>query len=118
MLRYGAFSPDVLDRLAAFRDTLGPALAAAIRETGGIDVRALIAQAVQMGDECHNRNRAASALLVGALGPAVAGGALPAAERRRMLGFVAGNDHFFLNLSMPAGRRRGRRGGGCSGSDC
>src|SRR5437762_11794857 len=41
---------------------LGGALGEAIRRAGGVDVRALIAQALQMGDECHNRNRAASAL--------------------------------------------------------
>jgi uncharacterized protein DUF1116 len=116
VLRYGAFSTDVLDRLRWFRDTLGPALAAAVRETGGIDVRALIAQAVQMGDECHNRNRAASALLVKALAPAVAGGALPAAERRRILAFAGGNEHFFLNLAMAAAKTAGDAAHGVPGS--
>jgi hypothetical protein len=104
VLRYGAFSPEVLDRLRWFRDTLGPALAAALRETGGIDLRALIAQAVQMGDECHNRNRAASALLVKALAPAIAGGTLAAAERHRVLAFAGGNEHLFLNLAMAAAK--------------
>jgi len=104
VLRYGAFSPDVLDRLRWFRDTVGPALAVAVREAGGIDVRAIIAQAVQMGDECDNRNRAASALLVKALAPAIAGGALPAAERRRILAFAGGNEHLFLNLAMAAAK--------------
>jgi Protein of unknown function (DUF1116) len=104
VLRYGAFSAEVLDRLRWFRDTLGPALAVALRETGGLDVRALIAQAVQMGDECHNRNRAASALLVKALAPAIAGGDLPATERRRVLAFAGGNEHLFLNLAMAAAK--------------
>jgi hypothetical protein len=116
VLRYGAFSPDVLDRLRWFRDTLGPALAAAIRETGGIDVRALIAQAVQMGDECHNRNRAASALLVKALAPAIAGGALPAAERRRILAFAGSNEHLFLNVAMAAAKTAGDAAHGVPGS--
>jgi uncharacterized protein DUF1116 len=104
VLRYGAFSAEVLDRLRWFRDALGPALAAAVREAGGIDVRALIAQAVQMGDECHNRNRAASALLIKALAPALAGSALPADERRRILAFAGANEHFFLNLAMAAAK--------------
>jgi hypothetical protein len=102
VLRYGAYAPEVLERLAWFRDTLGPALGAAIRRAGGIDVRALIAQALQMGDECHNRNRAASALLVKALGPHVAAQDLAAAERERVLAFAAGNEHFFLNVGMAA----------------
>jgi hypothetical protein len=104
VLRYGAFAPPVLDRLRWFRDTLGPALGAALREMGGLDVRALIAQAVQMGDECHNRNRAASALLVKALAPALAGSDLVAAERQRILTFMGGNEHLFLNVAMAAAK--------------
>jgi hypothetical protein len=104
VLRYGAFAPEVLDRLRWFRDALGPALGAAVRAMGGVDVQALIAQAVQMGDECHNRNRAASALLVKALAPALAGSDLPAVERRRTLDFMGGNEHLFLNVAMAAAK--------------
>src|SRR5439155_335047 len=71
VLRYGANSPDVIERLRWFRDVVGPALGEALRRSGGVDLRALIGQAVQMGDECHNRNRAASALLIKALAPAI-----------------------------------------------
>ena len=102
VLRYGANAPDVLDRLRWFRDVVGPALGEAIRRTDGIDLRALIGQAIQMGDECHNRNRAASALLIKALAPGIAALDLPAAERSRILAFAAGNDHFFLNVGMAA----------------
>jgi Protein of unknown function (DUF1116) len=102
MLRYGAFAPDVIERLRWFRDSLGPALGEAVRQAGGIDLRALIGQALQMGDECHNRNRAASALLIKALAPHVAALELPAAERARLLIFAGGNEHFFLNVGMAA----------------
>jgi hypothetical protein len=102
VLRYGAYAPEVLDRLRWFRDGLGPALGEAIRRTGGVDIRALIGQAVQMGDECHNRNRAASALLIKALAPAIAALDRPASERARILTFAGGNEHFFLNVGMPA----------------
>ena len=102
VLRYGAYAPEVLDRLRWFRDGLGPALGDAIRSGGGVDIRALIGQAVQMGDECHNRNRAASALLIKALAPAIAALDLPAAERARILTFAGGNEHFFLNVGMAA----------------
>jgi hypothetical protein len=104
VLRYGAFAHDVIERLGWFRDVLGPALGVAVRETGGIDLRALIAQALQMGDECHNRNRAASALLIKALAPALAALDLPAAERARILAFAGGNEHFFLNVGMAAAK--------------
>jgi Protein of unknown function (DUF1116) len=104
VLRYGAYGPDVLERLRWMRDVLGPALGAALRELAdGVDLRALIGQAVHMGDECHNRNRAASALLVKALAPAIASlDRLAAAERARVLAFAGGNEHFFLNFGMAA----------------
>lgn len=56
VLRYGAYDASVLDRLRWMRDGLRPTLASAIRRAGGFDLRAIIAQALQMGDECHNRN--------------------------------------------------------------
>ena len=102
VLRYGAYSSDVIDRLRWFRDVLGPAFGEAIRRAGGVDLRALIGQAVQMGDECHNRNRAASALLIKALAPEIAALELPAKERSRVLAFAASNEHLFLNLGMAA----------------
>ena len=101
-LRYGAFGPDVVERLRWFETVLGPALGEAVRRAGGVDIRNLIAQAVHMGDECHNRNRAASALLIKALAPHVAALDIPPAERTRILAFAAGNDHFFLNVGMAA----------------
>jgi hypothetical protein len=102
VLRYGAYGPEVLERLRWFREALGPALGAAIRAAGGVDLRLLIGQALQMGDECHNRNRAASALILKALAPHVAELGLPPGERGRIITFAAGNEHFFLNIGMAA----------------
>src|SRR5207247_4034381 len=104
VLRYGGLGPDVLERLDWIRRVLGPVLGEALRRIpGGIDLRALIAQALHMGDECHNRNRAASALLIKALAPQIAAlDSLDAVERRRVLEFAAGNEHFFLNVGMAA----------------
>jgi len=104
VLRYGGTGPDVLERLDWMRRVLGPALGEVVRSMSeGIDLRALIAQALHMGDECHNRNRAASALLIKSLAPGIAAlDSLDAAERRRVLEFAAGNEHFFLNVGMAA----------------
>jgi hypothetical protein len=104
VLRYGGLGPDVLERLDWMRRVLGPALGAALRSLPeGVDLRSLIGQALHMGDECHNRNRAASALLIKALAPSIAALEwLDAAERRRVLEFAAGNEHFFLNVGMAA----------------
>jgi hypothetical protein len=104
VLRYGGLGPDVLERLDWMRRVLGPALGAALRSLpDGVDLRSMIGQALHMGDECHNRNRAASALLIKALAPAIAAlDSLDAVERRRVLEFAAGNEHFFLNVGMAA----------------
>jgi hypothetical protein len=104
VLRYGAFSDEVLDRLIWMRDVLAPILVRAIRKHGPIDLRSLIAQALQMGDEGHNRNRAGTSLLIRELAPHLVRLDEPRDRVARVLEFLHSNDHFFLNLSMPAGK--------------
>jgi hypothetical protein len=66
-------------------------------------VTAILAQMVQMGDEAHNRNRSGTLMLLRDLLPsAVAAASFPASEIARAAAFIGGNDHFFLNLAMPA----------------
>jgi hypothetical protein len=71
-----------------------------VQKLGPLEMKPLIAQALHMGDECHNRNAAASSLLFRKLVPAALQTDVPLDQLRAMLGFIAGNDHFFLNLSM------------------
>jgi hypothetical protein len=99
-LRFGAYGPEVLTRLAWMQKTLAPALAKALDTLGGIELKPLVAQALIMGDEVHNRNAAASSLLLRRLAPALARGRLPEDDLARVLEFIAGNEHFFLNISM------------------
>jgi hypothetical protein len=100
VLRYGANDQEVLDRLRWIRDVLAPALSRAIRAAGGIDVKQHTAQALQMGDECHNRNRAASAILIRTLGPFLAETGQSPQETASVLRFMGENQHFYLNISM------------------
>jgi Protein of unknown function (DUF1116) len=102
VLRYGAYSADVLDRLRWMADVLGPALQQAVRRHGPIDVTAVLAQMVQMGDEAHNRNRAGTLMLLRDLVPAMLEAGVPSATVAEVVRFIGGNDHFFLNLAMPA----------------
>src|SRR5262249_38055015 len=104
VLRYGAYGPEGLGRLRWMSGVLGPALQAAVRADGPVDVKALIGQMVQMGDEGHNRNRAGTLMLLRDLFPHLAEAGFPAADVARVARFVGGNDHFFLNLVMPAGK--------------
>lgn len=96
VLRFGAFDDEVVTRLRWMRDTLGPVLDAALEAFGPIDITSLIGQALAMGDEGHNRNVAATSLLTRRLAPTIA--ALP--HGIEVLEFLAGNDHFALNMSM------------------
>ncbi|MBN2017757.1 MAG: DUF1116 domain-containing protein [Candidatus Cloacimonetes bacterium] len=101
VLRYGAFSDDVVKKLKWMEAVLYPALKKAVRELGKIDLKNLIAQALHMGDEVHNRNRAATSLFYRTIAPVV----IKTNDKDiaiKVLEFINGNDHFFLNLSMPA----------------
>ena len=107
VLRYGAYSPEVLTRLRWMGDVLGPLLQAAVRGTEeATDVTGILTQMLQMGDEAHNRNRAGTLMLLRDLSPALVSSGSDAGfdsvDVADVLRFVGGNDHFFLNLAMPA----------------
>lgn len=101
VLRFGAYDDSVLERLRWFRDALGPTLSRTLEATGPIDLKSITGQALQMGDEGHNRNVAATSLLVRSLAPTLVRTA-DASDAAAALDFLRGNDHFFLNLSMAA----------------
>jgi hypothetical protein len=102
VLRYGAYASEVIGRLRWMETELYPSLKAALEVSGPIDLRSMIAQALHMGDEGHNRNRAGTSLLIRTLAPALVKAVDDPAVVERVLSFMDGNDHFFLNLSMPA----------------
>jgi hypothetical protein len=106
VLRYGAYGPEVIERLGWMGTVLGPALAGAVRRHGPLDLTAVMAQALQMGDELHNRNRAATSLLLRELAADLieAGAEADTASAAEALRFAAGNDHFFLNFAMAAAK--------------
>jgi hypothetical protein len=103
-LRYGAYSSEVIDRLKWMKEVLAPGLQKAIRLSGGIDIKSIIAQGLHMGDEMHNRNKAGTSLFIRAIMPYLIKAELPAENLEEIARFINGNDHFFLNLSMPAGK--------------
>ncbi len=101
-LRFGANGPDVITRLKWMGQVLAPALRASVELLGGVDLKPMMAQALHMGDEVHNRNAAASSLFLKRLISALLKTRIPAADIAAVVEFIAGNDHFFLNLSMAA----------------
>jgi hypothetical protein len=104
VMRFGGNDAEVLNRLCWLKDALGPALGRALRETGGIALKPLIARGLTMGDEMHQRNVACSSLLLRQLAPALARTATDGEELAATLAFIGGNDQFFLNIAMAMGK--------------
>lgn len=104
VLRFGANDESVIARLRWLATEAGPLLGAALRAAGGIALRPLMAQALRMGDEMHQRNLAASALLARALMAPVARAGGKHGAVARVAEFIAGNDQFFLNVAMAAAK--------------
>jgi uncharacterized protein DUF1116 len=104
VMRFGGNDAEVLARLAWLRDTLGPALGRAIRETGGIPLKPIVARGLTMGDEMHQRNVACSSLLLRLLAPALARTTKDTETLAGCLDFIGKNDQFFLNVAMAMGK--------------
>jgi hypothetical protein len=104
VLRYGAFGDDVIKRLKWMEQIMYPVLKKAVEKLGKIDLKNIIAQALHMGDEVHNRNRAGTSLLYRTIAPAIFETCDVKKDAIDVLNFINGNDHFFLNLSMPASK--------------
>lgn len=104
VLRFGANDPDVLARLRWIERVLAPTLRVAVHAAGGIDLKAIQAQALLMGDEVHSRNAAATLLFLAAIAVPLAGAAVERDAMRSTLAFIAGNTQFFLNLSMASSK--------------
>ncbi len=98
-LWFGVGDDESVERLRFFRDSVGPLLARMLERDGPIDVLALASQGLQMGDELHMRSQATGNLLLRRLvgGFAALGG-------EEVARFIAGNHHFFLNLTMAAAK--------------
>lgn len=102
VLRYGAFSDEVLKKLRWMNETLGPILSESLEASKGIDLRALIAEALHMGDEGHNRNKAGSLLYLKQLAPHIAKIVRDEVIESEVLQFIGDNALSVLNPVMAA----------------
>ena len=100
VLRFGAYSEEVVNRLRWMRDVLGPTLDRAITELGGLSVNPLVAKAVAMGDEFHQRNIAASLAFMKEVAPVITKLDMSEKDRYDVIKFLADTDQFFLNIMM------------------
>lgn len=102
--RYGSYDADVLKRLKWLDEVFRPAMSAALQQSGGIDVRSLIAQALHMSDECHNRNKAGTSLFFRAIVPYLLKAKRDPEETLQVIEFINANDHYHLSLTMGASK--------------
>ncbi|MCH8338226.1 MAG: DUF1116 domain-containing protein [Chloroflexi bacterium] len=102
VLRYGAYSEEVLDKLRWMNGTLGPVLREALEQSDGLDIRALLAEALHMGDEGHNRNKAGSLLYLKLLSPLIAKVVKDEGVEAEVLQFLGDNALSVLNPVMAA----------------
>jgi hypothetical protein len=103
-LRYGSADAETLSRLTWIETEFATVLGDAVRLSGGIDLFEIMSQALQMGDDGHSRQKAASALFLGAIAPFLLESGQPNAAVARALRFLAQNDFFFLPLAMGAAK--------------
>lgn len=106
VLRFGANSPEVVQRLEWMSNVLGPVLGKALQSlAGGINVNTMIARAIGMGDEFHQRNIAASLVFLKEITPSIiALEDVKADEKEAVIQFLADTDQFFLNIAMATGK--------------
>ena len=101
VLRFGAYSSEVVDRLKWMKDVLGPALSKALQKIeGGLNINVIVAKALTMGDEFHQRNIAASALFLKDIMPYLLKSDLSSKDLEEVTVFLADTDQFFLNIMM------------------
>ncbi len=105
VLRFGAYSKEVIDRLRWMRDVLGPVLGQAIRcKDDGLNVGPIMAKALTMGDEFHQRNIAASLVFMKEMSPLIVDLDIRDEEKSQVIKFLADTEQFFLNLMMATGK--------------
>lgn len=103
-LKWGWYDEKVDSHLRWLSDVFSPVLQAGIRQMGGVDVRSIIAKAVQMGDECHNRSVAASHLFYKDLMPHLLRCDIEEQPLLQSVDFLSKSDHFFLHVTMASAK--------------
>lgn len=105
VLRFGAYSEDVVNRLRWMRDVLGPTLGRALRSMeNGLALNPVIAKAIAMGDEFHQRNISASLVFLKEVAPIITSMDMNEKDRYDVIKFLADTDQFFLNIMMATGK--------------
>ena len=102
VLWFGSVEKETIDRLRFIRDEFAPVLKKVIRKIGGLPIWSVLAQGIQMGDECHNRHAASTNIFLKTIVEPLFSLNIPKKQAFNAYKFISGNSHFFLNFSMTA----------------
>ena len=102
--QFGDYSQEAISGLTMWRDVWAPSLAQGVRQMGGLPLKPIIAKALQMGDELHNRPNAASSLFAGAMALPMINAGVPKEDLASTLTYITGHDLLFLGLSMASAK--------------
>lgn len=116
VLRMGAYSQDVIARLEWMNEVLGPTINDALTDAGGVDIRTMLAKALHMGDDGHNRLDACSLLFTLAMAPSITKVAKDRATAAEVIKFLGDNALSILNPVMAACKTMTDAGANIEGS--
>lgn len=102
VLWFGSVEKETIDRLRYMRDEFAPIMKRVIKKMGGLSIWSILAQGIQMGDECHNRHAASTNILLKNIVEPLFSLNISKEKAFKAYKFIAGNSHFFLNFSMTA----------------
>jgi len=102
--QFGDYSPEALESLRRWRDVWAPTLREALHHIGGLELNPIIVQALQMGDELHNRHSASSSLFANQMAVAISKAGIARDRALPTLQYLAGHNLLFLGLAMACGK--------------
>ena len=102
--QFGDYSEEAIQGLRMWRDVWAQSLAQGVRHTGGLGLKPIIARALEMGDELHNRPNAASALFAGAMAVPMIEAGVAKSDLTSTLNYITGHDLLFLGLAMASAK--------------
>ncbi|NQS91686.1 MAG: DUF1116 domain-containing protein [Chloroflexi bacterium] len=102
--QFGEYTEDALDGLRKWRDVWAPTLRKALHKIGELELKPIITQALQMGDELHNRHSAASSLFANKMAVAMAEADLPKSSVLPTLYYITNHNLIFLGIAMACGK--------------
>ena len=98
--QFGNYHEEAIEDLRKWRDVWAPTLRKGLKKLGGLDLKPIITQALQMGDELHNRHSASSSLFANKMSIGLAEADIPKNELLPTLHYITNHNLIFLGLAM------------------